>query len=354
MRQCVSRLKVKAERLLKNITDFKERADPVIPGEVPVRGVTPRVNGVTMNGSGRRHGSVFRSPSPTKQSAPLPGQSRKIQRDTTFAESTALVRTQAGMTSFIELERDVDHYLARHPQRDDSDPSVTQLKERLLRFVCPPEDDGEADVSLSTLDGGVGVKRKLYVLFHYRSAPVLTANRNGFLDDRPRKRARMQGSADKDVLELWWDAMRSDELVANGVPSLVRTCSGVSAPSPPKHITDPPRQSNRRRKKKQASSPNTLLYHMNNNIRTLRRVRTTHAKFSALNQSMEENGGIAQPPVPDAAEDLDDVLDEQPWKPVGSGIEMGQENANECLRWMGGKVLEHAGFQGESKLMRLL
>ncbi|KAI0800213.1 hypothetical protein C8Q74DRAFT_1363991 [Fomes fomentarius] len=334
LRQCVSRLKVKAERLLKNITDFKERADPVIPGEVPVRGVTPRVNGVTMNGSGRRNGSVFRSPSPTKQSAPLPGQSRKIQRDTTFAESTALVRTQAGMTSFIELERDVDHYLARHPQPDDSDPSVAHLKERLLRFVCPSEDDGEADVSLSTLDGGVGVKRKL----------------NGFLEDRPRKRARMQGSADKDVVELWWDAMRSDELVVNGVPSLVHTSSDVSAPSPPKPITDPPRQSNRRRKKKQVSSPNTLLYHMNNNIRTLRRVRTTHAKFSALNQSMEENGGMAQPPVPDAAEDLDDVLDEQLWKPVGSGIEMGQENANECLRWMGGKVLEHAGFQGTSKI----
>ena len=167
MRQCATRLKVKAEKLLKNITDFKERADPVIPGEVPVRGVTPRVNGVSLNGSGRRHGSMFRSPSPTKQSAPLPGQSKKIQRDTAFPDSTALVRTQAGMTTFIELERAVDDYLTRQPEPDPSDPAVVQLKERLLRFACPADDDGEgalsADPSLSTIDGEIGVKRKLYV-----------------------------------------------------------------------------------------------------------------------------------------------------------------------------------------------
>ena len=177
---------------------------------------------------------------------------------------------------------------------------------------------------------------------------MLKPLRNGFLDDRPRKRARMQGSADKEVVELWWDAMRSDALVANGVPSLVRASSEMSSSSPPNAITDPPRQATQRRKKKKqkTSPPNTMLHHMNNNIRTLRRVRTTHAKFSALNQSLEENGGVAPPPVHDAAEDLDDVVDDRPWKPVGSGLDMGQENATDCLRWMGGKVLEHAGFQG--------
>ena len=137
----------------------------MIPGEVHVRGVTPRVNGVSVNGSSRHHSVAFRSPSPTKQSAPLPGQSKKIQRDTTFGDSTALVRTQEGMTAFLELERDVNDYLTRQPEPGDSDPSVTQLKERLLRFTFPSDDDGalSSDLSLGTIDGEIGMKRKLYV-----------------------------------------------------------------------------------------------------------------------------------------------------------------------------------------------
>ncbi|RPD57818.1 hypothetical protein L226DRAFT_575970 [Lentinus tigrinus ALCF2SS1-7] len=337
LRQCATRLKAKAERLLKNITDYKERADPVIPGEVPVRGMTPRMNGVTLNGTSRHH-STFRSPSPTKPTIVLPGQSKKIQRDTTFAESSALLRSQTGMTAFLELERDVDDYLAREDSLDASDPGVQQLKQRLLRYASPDEDgDGSlsVDASTSSFDGDIGAKRKL----------------NGYSDDRPRKRARMQGSPDKAVVELWWDAVRSDELVANGVPNLTKNSSEITAPAPPSTILDPPRQSTRRRKKrKEVSSPNTLLYHMNNNIRTLRRVRTTHAKLSAVAQSLEESGGVIQPPVPDAAEELDDVLDERPWKPIGAGIDMGEENANDCLHWMGSKVLEHAGFQGTSKM----
>ena len=179
--------------------------------------------------------------------------------------------------------------------------------------------------------------------------------RNGFVDDRPRKRARVhsQSPADKDVVELWWDAMRSDEMLANGLPSLThRASEDVSASAPPNAITDPPRNSTRRkkRKKKETTASNTLLYHMNNNIRTLRRVRTTHAKLTALNQSLEDNGGVAEPPIHDIQADLDDVIDERPWQPTGAGIDMGEENATSCLNWMGSKVLEHAGFQGTSKM----
>ncbi len=165
LRQCATRLKAKAERLLKHITDYKERADPVIPGEVPVRGITPRLNGVTLNGTSRHH-STFRSPSPTKPTVVLPGQSKKIQRDSTFAESTALLRSQAGMTAFLELERDVDDYLTREDSLDPSDPAVRQLKERLLRYASADE-DGESPLSgegsMSTIDGNIGAKRKLSV-----------------------------------------------------------------------------------------------------------------------------------------------------------------------------------------------
>jgi transcriptional activator SPT7 len=30
-----------------------------------------------------------------------------------------------------------------------------------------------------------------------------------------------------------------------------------------------------------------------------------------------------------------------------SGIELGEENAGDCLQWMSQKVLEHVGFQGK-------
>ncbi|KAH9888319.1 hypothetical protein C8Q73DRAFT_709764 [Cubamyces lactineus] len=339
LRQCASRLKVKAERLLQNITDLKERADPIIPGEVPVRGITPRPNGISINGHSRLpSGLSFRSPSPTKHSAPQPGQTRKIQRDTTFPESPAIVRSQAGMSAFLQLDKDVDAYLSRQLLEPGAlDSSVSDLKRRLLQYAVIVDDDVDAvaptGASLSTIDGDIGAKRKL----------------NGFLDERPRKRARTQSPVDKDVVELWWDAMRSEEMIGNGLPGFVHACSDIPPPAPSTSHAEPPRSS-RRRKKKQKSSPNTLLYHMNNNIRTLRRVRTTHAKYSSLIQSAEDSGGFAPPPVQDIQDELDDVLDERPWKPPGAGLELGAENADDCLHWMGTKVLEHAGFQGTSKM----
>lgn len=147
--------------------------------------------------------------------------------------------------------------------------------------------------------------------------------------------------------------MQSDELLANGLPTLAyRSSEVVGDASPPKSITDPPREGSRKRKKKTTPRMNTLLHYMNNNIRTLRRVRTTHAKFAALSQSTEEGGGGggggAPPAVPaePVSDEEDGVLDERPWRPIGSGIAVGEEHANDCLHWMGSKVLEHAGFQG--------
>ena len=67
------------------------------------------------------------------------------------------------MTTFLELEQDVDEYLSRTPVPDASDPTVQQLKNRLLRYAVPSENDGNIDGPLSTLDGEVGAKRKLCV-----------------------------------------------------------------------------------------------------------------------------------------------------------------------------------------------
>lgn len=287
----------------------------------------------------------------------MPGQAKKIPRDTSFPESPAILRTQAGMSTFLELERDVNDYLMHEAEVDPSDPALQQLKDRLLQYAVSGDED--KDMSLfgdwsSTMDGEAGTKRKLYV---YRFSPLELPPmllRNGYSDDRPRKRARLQNPAEKNVVELWWDVMRSEDMLSNGVPSFARSRS-EDAPVvvPPPAIMDPPRETKRRKKKKDVSKPNTLLYHMNNNVRTLRRVRTTHAKFTALTQSLEEGGTGVPPSVNDIPDEGDDVLDERPWKPVGHGIEMGEEHANDCLHWMGGKVLEHVGFQGEHPLPRL-
>ena len=149
---------------MKHITDLKERTDPVIPGDVPVRGVA-RVNGIALNGTGRHlPGATYRSPSPTKQATPAPGQAKKIQRDTSFSDSPAFVRTQDGMSTFLQRERDVDDYLMHEADVDPSDPAVQQLKERLLQYATTEDDKDTSlfgDGAISTADGEIGMKRKL-------------------------------------------------------------------------------------------------------------------------------------------------------------------------------------------------
>jgi transcriptional activator SPT7 len=94
---------------------------------------------------------------------------------------------------------------------------------------------------------------------------------------------------------------------------------------------------------------------MNNNIGTMKRVRRTHAKFADLNRNNNSNNEDEEKspgPIDMSGEtygvgaDADLIVDERPWKPLGSGVEMGEANAEACLGWMTGKVLEHAGFQG--------
>jgi len=124
----------------------------------------------------------------------------------------------------------------------------------------------------------------------------------------------------------------------------------------------------------------------------MKRVRHTHSKFAALNlgaSGAEEDGaegggavglaigtgfgagvgaqqgmGVgpgAHPQDEDGIEAVDDKVDERPWstrikgkgRQKAGGIEMGERNAVDCVQWMGGKVLEHAGFQGLFLLLSL-
>ena len=182
--------------------------------------------------------------------------------------------------------------------------------------------------------------------------------RNGHIDNRPRKRTRTT-PVEKDAVDLWWDAMQSDAMIGNAVPVLRYASSdGPTELPPPTTITDPPRRAGVRPRKKRKRGPGpdaekTLLYHMNNNIRTFRRIQNAYAKLAVLKETLAaddaQQGGSNQltfipPPV---LNDVEDTVDDRPWRPTGSGLDLGEANSNDCLRWASSKILQHVGFQGK-------
>lgn len=86
---------------------------------------------------------------------------------------------------------------------------------------------------------------------------------------------------------------------------------------------------------------------MNRNISTLSRIRRTHSKFLILNSSADPNnqaGPVLLEPPSDIDVDGESIIHETGWKIKG---EVEQRSADDCLRWMTGKILQHAGFQGK-------
>ncbi|OAX33132.1 hypothetical protein K503DRAFT_794579 [Rhizopogon vinicolor AM-OR11-026] len=337
LRQCAMRLKKKADRLLKNITDRKERIDPSLPPSLslssrPTSPVQMRPTAVArpkINGAGHAHKrSLSSSATQPKQRTDLP-----------FAECPALERTPHGMAAFRMLE-------------SEAGPSNIPNG-----YSAIHEYDSEGDEALMAMDSDSGEKRKL----------------NGS-QYRPRKRIRMTPTpfapipTTDDPNSTWWSSVQSDSLLANGLPVIPQpfaatTRSRSSSEPIPSSSSQPAKPRKRRKlrsqmdKNKDMPAPNTLLSIMNSNIKTLKRVRRTHAKFAALNLNTEE-GGMGDEP-PDAGEDglVEEVIDERPWRARYAGLrqvkgpvdlEVGEKNADECLKWMNRKVLEHAGFQGTS------
>ena len=300
LRGCVDRLRVKAEKLLRYITDRKERTDPPIPNHQyhhhhQAGRAIPKVNGV-----------------------------KPLAKDAPFQETPALVRTPEGMASFLALDK-----------------GLSVGDEKVLEQLRSSTDPA------SPMD----------------SSP------------RPSKRARLEEGEDEDTSQLWWNAVPG--LVANGVPGI-----SPSSSSPLKQRTVSVH-----------TNPKSLLSVMNANIKTMKKVRGTHAKFAALAATTTTGGeeaaldgeagvgvgtgittgfggftaGLA---VEEDVLGEGDTIDERPWlarvegkgKVVGrgkkkaktkrkeevfeGGIEIGEMNAHECITWMNEKVLEHVGFQG--------
>ncbi|KAG0701178.1 hypothetical protein DFH29DRAFT_990202 [Suillus ampliporus] len=349
LRQCAMRLKKKADRLLQNITDRKERIDPPLPpvlsqpshsaSPVPMRPtavVRPKINGAAHT---HKRSPSFRTQTPINP---------KQRMDLPFAESPALERTPHGMVTFRALE---------------SEAGPSSIPNGYSSSTSTNEYDSEADDALMSVDNDSGEKRKL--------------NGSSY---RPRKRVRLTPTpfapiptAD-DPNSPWWSSVQSDSFLANGLPALPQPFAASTHYPPSQHTPSSSSQLLRPRKRRKlrtlsktkykdrdTPAPNTLLSIMNTNIKTLKRVRRTHAKFAALNLNSEE-GGMGDEP-PDMGEEgiVDEVIDERPWRARYAGLrqvkgpvelEVGEKNADECLRWMNQKVLEHAGFQGAFSFQR--
>lgn len=184
----------------------------------------------------------------------------------------------------------------------------------------------------------------------------INGTKNGRAHKRPRLSPHIPSTEEtQDITDLWWQAVRSDTLIGNGIPTIRYASSRPSTSR--SHKTSKTLSKPNARKRKQIkkstpplppqSNPQSLLTIMNTNLRTMRRVRRTHAKFAALNANMNNDEDVYVPPPEALGGDVaDDAVDEQPWVPQGSGIEVGAENAAGCIHWMSRKVLEHSGFQG--------
>jgi len=143
---------------MKHITDRKERTDPLIPTDLSQ--IQPKVNGLV---NGHSH---HRSPS-SKMGTPTVKYSPKPQRDIPFADTPAIVRTASGMSTFVQLDREMNRL-------DSGKLANSSLAERLRDFISPVEDESESDAGSSedgsiAMDGEVGGKRKLFVSPVYRT-----------------------------------------------------------------------------------------------------------------------------------------------------------------------------------------
>jgi transcriptional activator SPT7 len=365
LRPCVKRLQVKAERLLKHITDRKERTDPPIPSDLPSStGVArPRTNGANGYRNGRAP-SHTRSPSLGMGYSPMyKAVSAKSRRDIPFSDTPAIVRTPEGMAMFMDLDREVG---AAFPK--------SALAHTLRELAPPMEYGSEGEEETAVGGASLGEKRK-----------------SGASDRRPRKKARFIAQyptpleESDDVSQLWWGAVQSDALLGNGLPGIP---FGPSSSKQKKVRTTPKPKRAKKTEQLPPPNPKSLLTMMNTNIKTMRRLRHTHAKFAALNAATappedEEQGaesgmftatgpGTAQRPLGTATapplsfgmvddDVVDEKIDEEPWtagkgkgKSKVSGIELGEENAMDCMHWSTNKILEHAGFQGMSSSKALL
>ena len=174
------RLKNKADGLLVNITDRKDRADPTIPPDFsaspPSRPVArPKINGYSSHDrikssaasqSLAGHVPVSRL-SLTNGIRPAPGTSiKKMNVDVPFGDMAALVRTSEGMAAFRSLDIELDGLGEPGPSTlAHANGHVNHgLIERLRGYVMTSEWESESEDEQPTgvkAENDTGLKRRL-------------------------------------------------------------------------------------------------------------------------------------------------------------------------------------------------
>lgn len=175
LRLCATRLKAKAEHLLKYITDRKERADPSVPLDltVPMSGhrapshPPTRINGI----NGHVHHSLSLLPSRPPSSndsrtgrrlTPALTPPRRV-RGQSFGESPAIVRTAEGMAAIFELGQSLDAVLLPGSSSHAEDLNAL-LRSHIGQSDSEADGGADSDAEGIALDGPISNKRKLLVL----------------------------------------------------------------------------------------------------------------------------------------------------------------------------------------------
>ena len=174
LRQCAMRLRNKADGLLANITDRKDRADPTIPPDFssspPSRPTArPKINGISSHDrtkppSTSRSLTPAHGPSMTNGIRPAPGTYlKKISTDMPFGDMPALVRTPEGMAAFRSLDMELDGLGEPGPSTlaHANGHSNHGLVERLRSYVMTPEWESESEDEGARPDTDIGSKRRL-------------------------------------------------------------------------------------------------------------------------------------------------------------------------------------------------
>ena len=81
------------------------------------------------------------------------------RRDVSPSEESVYERTPEGMATFLRLDRELEYRL--NEQFRTNGISGPTLEERLMEYTPLYLDDESLDMSMGTIDGGLGEKRKL-------------------------------------------------------------------------------------------------------------------------------------------------------------------------------------------------
>jgi transcriptional activator SPT7 len=160
-------LQAKAEKLLKYITDRKDRLDPSIPSGLPSpTGIArPRMNG---NSGSSGHSSHIRSPpytlgskssTPTSSALHRPSTLTHLRfgtRDIQFSDTPALIRTGEGMMTFLDFNRQIE---LPNP-RSDLTHKLRDLAP-ILEYEDESSDIHTPEDSAMIVDSASGDKRKM-------------------------------------------------------------------------------------------------------------------------------------------------------------------------------------------------